>query len=159
LISETREFELANLGFIPLVAYKNQAFASFFSANSIQRPQEFIDPVSTANSRISARLPYLFIASRISHYLKVIQRENIGTTKDANVLQNDLQIWLNQYVNSATSAAPAVIARKPLREAKITVESIVEDPGFYRVEMLIIPHFQVEGIDVNLSLVSQMPSE
>jgi type VI secretion system protein ImpC len=157
-ISETREFELANLGFIPLVAYKNKDFASFFSANSTQKPKEFIDPVSTANSRISARLPYLFIASRISHYLKVIQRENIGTTKDAGVLQNELQIWLNQYVNAATTAAAEVIARKPLREARITVEPIQEDPGFYRCEMLIIPHFQVEGIDVNLSLVSQMPS-
>ena len=105
LISETREFELANLGFISLVAYKDQDFASFFSANSIQRPKEFIDAVSTANSRISARLPYILIASRISHYLKVIQRENIGTTKDAGVLQNELQIWLNQYVNAATSFA------------------------------------------------------
>jgi type VI secretion system protein ImpC len=62
-------------------------------------------------------------------------------------------------VNSATSAAAAVIARKPLREARITVDPIEEDPGFYRVEMRIVPHFQVEGIDVNLSLVSQMPSE
>jgi type VI secretion system protein ImpC len=88
----------------------------------------------------------------------VIQRENIGTTKDAGVLQNELQIWLNQYVNAATTAAAEVIARKPLREARITVEPIQEDPGFYRCEMLIIPHFQVEGIDVNLSLVSQMPS-
>jgi type VI secretion system protein ImpC len=70
----------------------------------------------------------------------------------------ELQTWLNQYVNAASSAAPEVIARKPLKEAKITVEAIAEDPGFFRVEMSIMPHFQVEGIDVNLSLVSQMPS-
>jgi type VI secretion system protein ImpC len=159
LISDQKELELSELGFIPLLAYENQDYASFFSANSIQRPKEYVgDEVSTANSRISARLPYLFISSRIAHYLKVMQRDNIGTTKEAGVLQGELQKWINEYVNAATSASQAVIARKPLREAQITVEPIAENPGYFRVQMSIIPHFQVEGIDVSLSLVSQMPT-
>lgn len=38
MIPETREFEFANLGFIPLSYYKNRDYACFFSANSAQKP-------------------------------------------------------------------------------------------------------------------------
>jgi type VI secretion system protein ImpC len=37
------------------------------------------------------------------------------------------------------------------------VEDIVENPGFFKVQMFVMPHFQIEGMDVNLSLVAQMP--
>ncbi|MDI9690584.1 type VI secretion system contractile sheath large subunit, partial [Burkholderia cenocepacia] len=48
-------------------------------------------------------------------------------------------------------------ASHPLREAKVTVEDIEDNPGFFRIKLFIIPHFQVEGMDIGLSLVSQMP--
>lgn len=57
-------------------------YACFFSANSTQKPALYDTADATANSRINARLPYIFLLSRIAHYLKLIQRENIGTTKD-----------------------------------------------------------------------------
>ena len=48
-------------------------------------------------------------------------------------------------------------ASHPLRDAKVTVEDIEDNPGFFRIKLFIIPHFQVEGMDIGLSLVSQMP--
>ncbi|NHW94758.1 type VI secretion system contractile sheath large subunit [Cronobacter sp. HA18006] len=68
MIPETREFEFANLGFIPLSYYKNRDYACFFSANSAQKPALYDTPDATANSRINARLPYIFLLSRIAHY-------------------------------------------------------------------------------------------
>ncbi|HEX7932635.1 MAG TPA: type VI secretion system contractile sheath large subunit, partial [Paraburkholderia sp.] len=56
LIPETREFEFANLGFIPLSFYKNHDFACFFSASSAQKPALYETKEATANSRINARL-------------------------------------------------------------------------------------------------------
>ena len=82
MIPETREFEFANLGFIPLSYYKNRDYSCFFSANSTQKPAQYDTADATANSRINARLLYIFLLSRIAHYLKLTQRENIGTTKD-----------------------------------------------------------------------------
>ncbi|HAZ2712983.1 TPA: type VI secretion system contractile sheath large subunit, partial [Escherichia coli] len=90
MIPETREFEFANLGFIPLSYYKNRDYACFFSANSTQKPALYDTPDATANSRINARLPYIFLLSRVAHYLKMIQRENIGTTKDRRLLELEL---------------------------------------------------------------------
>jgi len=157
MIPETREFEFANLGFIPLSYYKNRDYACFFSANSAQKPALYDTPDATANSRINARLPYIFLLSRIAHYLKLIQRENIGTTKDRRLLELELNKWVGGLVTEMTDPGDDLQASHPLRDAKVTVEDIEDNPGFFRVKLYAVPHFQVEGMDVNLSLVSQMP--
>ncbi|MBK0090079.1 type VI secretion system contractile sheath large subunit [Erwinia sp. S59] len=157
MIPETREFEFANLGFIPLSYYKNRDYACFFSANSAQKPAIYDTTDATANSRINARLPYIFLLSRIAHYLKLIQRENIGTTKDRRLLELELNTWVKSLVTEMTDPGDALQASHPLRDAKVVVEDIEDNPGFFRVKLFAVPHFQVEGMDVNLSLVSQMP--
>ena len=157
MIPETREFEFANLGFIPLSYYKNRDYACFFSANSTQKPALYDTADATANSRINARLPYIFLLSRIAHYLKLIQRENIGTTKDRRLLELELNTWVRGLVTEMTDPGDELQASHPLRDAKVVVEDIEDNPGFFRVKLYAIPHFQVEGMDVNLSLVSQMP--
>jgi type VI secretion system protein ImpC len=157
LIPETREFEFANLGFIPLSFYKNHDFACFFSANSTQKPALYDTTEANANSRINARLPYIFLLSRIAHYLKLIQRENIGTTKDRRLLELELNNWIKNLVTKMTDPTDDLQASHPLREAKVTVEDIEDNPGFFRIKLFIVPHFQVEGMDIGLSLVSQMP--
>ncbi|ELY4673554.1 type VI secretion system contractile sheath large subunit [Cronobacter muytjensii] len=157
MIPETREFEFAGLGFIPLSYYKNRDYACFFSANSAQKPALYDTPDATANSRINARLPYIFLLSRIAHYLKLIQRENIGTTKDRRLLELELNTWVRGLVTEMTDPGDELQASHPLRDAKVVVEDIEDNPGFFRVRLYAVPHFQVEGMDVSLSLVSQMP--
>ncbi|WP_455864780.1 type VI secretion system contractile sheath large subunit [Pantoea agglomerans] len=157
MIPETREFEFANLGFIPLSYYKNRDYSCFFSANSTQKPALYDTADATANSRINSRLPYIFLLSRIAHYLKLIQRENIGTTKDRRLLELELNTWVRGLVTEMTDPGDELQASHPLRDAKVIVEDIEDNPGFFRVRLFAIPHFQVEGMDVNLSLVSQMP--
>ena len=157
LIPETREFEFANLGFIPLSYYKNHDFACFFSAHSAQKPALYDTNEATANSRVNARLPYIFLLSRIAHYLKMIQRENIGTTKDRRLLELELNTWIKTLVTEMTDPGDDLQASHPLREAKVIVEDIEDNPGFFRIKLFVVPHFQIEGMDINLSLVSQMP--
>ncbi len=156
-ISETLEFTAANLGFIPLSVYQGKDYACFFSANSSQKPAIYDDPAATANSRVNSRLPYIMLASRISHYLKVLQRENIGTTKDAGKIEAELNRWLGNYITKMPNPSEDTIAKYPLRGGQVTVSDIEENPGFYRVQMSIMPHFQVEGMDISLSLVGKMP--
>jgi type VI secretion system protein ImpC len=157
LIPETRELEFAELGFIPLSYYKNSDFACFFSANSVQRPAEYTTPEATANSRINSRLPYIFLVSRLAHYLKVLQRENIGSTKSRQVLENELNEWIQSLVTKMNDPDPDLIATHPLRDGRVEVKEIPENPGFYSVNLFVMPHFQIEGVDVRLSLVAQMP--
>ncbi len=90
MIRKPANLNLPTFGFIPLSYYKNRDYACFFSANSAQKPALYDTADATANSRINARLPYIFLLSRIAHYLKIIQRENIGSTKDRRVLELEL---------------------------------------------------------------------
>jgi type VI secretion system protein ImpC len=157
LIPETREFEFASLGFIPLSFYKSHDFACFYSANSVQKPVTHESEEATANSRINARLPYILLLSNIAHYLKLIQRENIGATKDRRLLELELNNWIRGLVTEMKDPGDVLQASHPLREARVTVEDIEDNPGYFRIKLFIVPHFQVEGMDVELSLVSQMP--
>jgi type VI secretion system protein ImpC len=157
LISDRKEFEFAELGFIPLSYYKNKDYACFFSAHSVQQPKRYRDPIATANAKLCANLPYLFLVSRLAHYLKVIQRENIGAAKEKEELQKELQDWISKLVTEMKNPGPELKARCPLSAASIKVTDIEDNPGFYRVEMQVRPHFQVEGVSVDLSLVSQLP--
>ncbi|MFQ5571550.1 MAG: type VI secretion system contractile sheath large subunit [Rhodothermales bacterium] len=158
-VSETLEFECSNLGFIPFSHYQGKDFAVFFSANSAQKPTIYDDPDATANSRINARLPYIFLASRIAHYLKVIQRENIGATKDASAIEQELNNWLKGLVTEMQNPSAEQVAKYPLRAAEVRVVELEDNPGFFRVETAIKPHFQIEGMDISLSLVGKMPKK
>ncbi|RFA29853.1 type VI secretion protein [Alkalilimnicola ehrlichii] len=157
LISETKELEFADQGFIPLSYYKNSDYACFFSANSTQKPAEYSTAEATANSRINSRLPYIYLVSRLSHYLKVLQRENIGASKSRQDLENELNDWLQGLVTKMNNPDPELVATHPLRDGFVEVLEIPENPGYYRVNMAVMPHFQIEGVDIQLSLVSQLP--
>jgi len=156
-IGETLEFECSNLGFMPLSHYQGTDYACFFSANSAQRPVIYDDPSATANSRINARLPYIFLAARISHYLKVMQRENIGATKDSTAIENELNKWLKSLVTEMEKPSASAVARYPLKAASVVVADIEGNPGFFSIQTMIKPHFQIEGMDISLSLVGKMP--
>jgi type VI secretion system protein ImpC len=157
LIPETREHEFAELGLIALSYTSNHDYACFYSAHSTQNPAVLDTRETAANSRINARLPYIFLVSRIAHYLKLIQRENIGTTKDRRLLELELNNWIRTLVTVMTTPGDDLQAAHPLREARVEVEDIEDNPGFFRIKLFIVPHFQVEGMDVSLALMSQMP--
>jgi type VI secretion system protein ImpC len=57
------------VGFIPLSYYKNRDYACFFSANSAQKPALYDTADATANSRINARLPYIFLVPIFSRWI------------------------------------------------------------------------------------------
>jgi type VI secretion system protein ImpC len=65
-ITDRREKELADLGFVPLVHCKGTDYAAFFSVQSGQKPKKYDTDSANANARLSAQLPtsWLFRASR-----------------------------------------------------------------------------------------------
>ncbi len=160
LVSERREFELADEGFIALTMRKGSDNAAFFSANSVQKPKFFgvskEGKEAETNYKLGTQLPYMFVIGRLAHYLKVIQRENIGTYKDRVDLEKELNEWSRQYVSDQESPQPGVRARRPLRQAQVSVEDVEGDPGWYRVNLAVKPHFKYMGADFTLSLVGKL---
>jgi len=157
-ISDRREAELAKNGFMPLVHRKNSDFAAFIGAQSLQKPFEYDDPDASANAKLAARLPYLFACCRFAHYLKCIVRDKIGSFKERDDMQTWLNDWIMQYVcDPNVSESQKVLY--PLSAAEVQVQSDPENPGYYRAQFYLRPHFQLEGVNVSLRLVSRLPSE
>ncbi len=159
LFSESEELALSELGFIPLSYYKNSDFGCFFSANSAKRAVSYDNDRASANAKINTRLPYVFLSSRIAHFLKIIQRENIGTNKSKLILEKELNRWLQTLVTRMSSPSADLTAVYPLKEGKIDVIDNPASPGIYQMVMQIVPHFQIEGMDITLSLTSEIPGE
>jgi len=159
LISHRKEFELAEEGFIALTMRKGSDNACFFSANSCQRPKTFGQSKegkeAETNFKLGTQLPYTFIVSRLAHYIKVLQFEQLGTFKERVDLESELQRWIKQYV-ADFEAQPSVRARRPLRQAQISVTDVEGDPGWYQVEVKVRPHFKYMGAFFTLSLVGKL---
>ena len=158
-VTDRREAELSKAGLIGLIHRKHTDKAAFIGAQSVYRPKKYVDEQATASDNMSSRLPYIFAVSRFSHYLKCMVRDKIGQNPDRLQLQTQLQTWVNKYVSgNPESATEREKAKKPLAGAKVEVVEDEENPGYYMGKFYLKPHFQLEGMDVGMSLVSKLPS-
>ena len=156
-ISDRREGELSKAGFMALLHRKNTDQATFVGGQTVHSPARYDDSEATANANLSARLPYIFAASRFAHYLKCIVRDWVGSTREEAQLQKDLQSWIMQYVDGQPEvSSEEVKARRPLKDATIEIVPDEDNPGFYRGVFRLVPHYQFEGMDVALSMVSKL---
>ncbi|MBK8253413.1 MAG: type VI secretion system contractile sheath large subunit [Polyangiaceae bacterium] len=162
-LTERREFELSEEGFIGLSYRKDSDNACFFSANSCQKPKYFGQSAegraAETNYRLGTQLPYMMIMCRLSHYLKVLQREQIGTWKERADLERELNEWIGQYVADQDVVSAAIRGRRPLRQAQITVTDVEGNAGWYKVDMKVRPHFKYMGAFFQLSLVGKLDKE
>lgn len=157
-ISDRREAELSKAGLMALVHRKNTDHATFIGAQTLHAPRAYDDADATASANLSARLPYIFASCRFAHYLKCMVRDWIGGSREAPQLGRDLQSWIMQYVDlQPEHSDEATKARKPLKQAAVEVIPDPENPGYYRGLFRMVPHYQLEGMDVSLSMVSRLP--
>jgi len=156
-ITDRREKELADLGFVPLVHCKNTDYAAFFSVQSAQKPKLFDKDAANANARLSTQLPYILAISRFAHYLKAMMRDKIGSFMSRKECENFLNQWILLYVVGNDEVAPEVKARRPLRDARIEVMEIPGKPGAYRAIAFLRPHFQLDELSISLRLVADLP--
>lgn len=157
-ISDRREAELSKSGVLPLIHRKNTDKAAFIGAQSLYKPRKMDTDEATASENLSARLPYMFAVSRFAHYLKCMVRDKIGATMEQEQLQKWLQTWINRYVDGdPKNSTEAIKAKRPLAAAKVDVFPDEENPGYYGARFYLRPHYQLEGMDIGISLVSRLP--
>ncbi|HFI5335087.1 TPA: type VI secretion system contractile sheath large subunit [Serratia liquefaciens] len=159
-ISDRREQELSDAGFLPLVYRKHSDFAAFIGSCTMHSPAMYEDTDATANAKLSSRLPYIFATCRFAHYLKCIVRDKVGAFRSRDDMQRWLNEWLMGYVDGDPSVSTeATKASHPLAAAEVVVEDVEDEPGYYRAQFFLRPHYQLEGITVSLRLVTKLPSE
>jgi type VI secretion system protein ImpC len=158
-ISDRREAELSKAGVLPLIHRKNTDKAAFIGAQSLYKPHKMDSTEATASENLSSRIPYMFAVSRFAHYLKCMVRDKIGSTMEEDQLRRYLQEWINRYVDGDPKNSTELIkAKKPLADARVDVFPDEENPGYYAARFYLRPHYQLEGMDIGMSLVSRLPN-
>jgi type VI secretion system protein ImpC len=162
-ISDRREFELSNLGFLPLLHSKNRDFAVFMGAQSCQKPKVYEGPkgaAASANAELSTKFNFILCTSRFAHYLKVMARDKIGSFMEVSDCQNWLQQWINNYVvPNPQDVGPDTKAKCPLADAKVEVREVKGKPGWYEAIAWLRPHFQLETLTTSMRLVAEVPKK
>jgi type VI secretion system protein ImpC len=156
-ITDRREKELSDMGFLALCHSKGTDFAAFFGGQTAQRPKIYNTDDANANAALSARLPYLLAASRFAHYIKSIMRDKIGSFLTKDNVAFYLNNWIASYVLLNDSANQTLKAKYPLREARIDVFDVPGKPGSYRATIFLRPHFQLEELTASIRLVAALP--
>ncbi len=155
-LTDAREKELSDLGFIPLCHTPGAAEAGFYSTPSVQKHKIYDDPVATANARLSSMLHYMLCVSRFAHYLKVMMRDRVGAFTTPKEVEAYLNRWLSDYIVSNDDASTSMKARFPLREGRATVREIPGKPGAYQCTVFLRPHFQLDQLSAGIRLTTQL---
>lgn len=156
-ITDRREKELSDLGFIPLVHCKDSDYAAFFAAQSTQKAKKYESDAANANAALSSQLQYIMAVSRVAHYLKSMMRDKIGSFASAGNVQEFLNKWISQYVLLDDGASQEAKAQYPLREASVEVVEVPGRPGVYKAVAFLRPHFQLDELSISLRLVAELP--
>lgn len=159
-ITDRREFELSNLGFLPLIHAKGKDFAVFMGAQSAQKPKTYFDPAANANAELSTKLNYIMCIARFAHYLKVMARDKIGSFMERAECERWLNDWISNYVvSNPENVGDKIKAEKPLSEARVEVREVKGKPGWYEAVAWLRPHFQLETLSTSMRLVAEVPKK
>jgi type VI secretion system protein ImpC len=157
-ITDRREKELNDLGFITACHCKGTNRAAFFGGQTTNKPKKYLSDSANSNAQLSSMLPYMLAASRFAHYLKVIMRDKVGRFMTRGNVEAYLNQWIAQYILLDDEAPQEVKASFPLREARINVTSIPGKPGAYNATLFLKPHFQLEELTTSIRLVAELPA-
>ncbi len=157
IITDRREKELSDLGFIAVCHCKDTDYGAFFGSQTANKPRTYNTPQANANARLSSQLPYMLAASRFAHYLKAIMRDKIGSFASQSSIESFLNNWIAQYILLRDDAGQETKARYPLREARVDVSEIPGRPGSYRAVAFLRPHFQLNELTTSIRLVAELP--
>ncbi|MBB4010022.1 type VI secretion system contractile sheath large subunit [Allorhizobium taibaishanense] len=154
-LTRMQELQFSELGLVPVSTTYLSSNAIFNANQSLHAPGHYSSETARQNAKLAAMLQYVLCASRFSHYLKVIMRDNIGQLSTANVIQRRLEDWLSGYTLGNDDAEVSLRGRYPLRSAGIRVTEIPGKPGAFSCTVRLQPHFQLDDISTSFHLVAE----
>ena len=157
-ITDRREKELADLGFVPLVHCKGTDYAAFFSVQTAQKPKLYDTDSANANARLihPIAVSHGGLAFRaLSEGHDARQNRQLHVARRRRDFPESLD---HALCGSRRHSLASMKARCPLREARVDVSEVPGKPGVYRAVAFLRPHFQLDELTVSLRLVAELPA-
>lgn len=155
-VTDQLERELSEHGLIALCHCFQTPFAVFNNCPSLQNPKSYTSKSATANARISSMLQQILCGSRVAQYIKVIVRDKIGSYATAEGCERFLQNWLDEYTTGRDDLSWEMMARYPLREARVRVDEEPGKPGYYSSIVHLKTHYSVDHLVSELKLTTSL---
>jgi len=155
-VTDQLERELSDYGMIALCHCFQTPFAVFNNCPSLQIPKVYAKKSATANARISSMLQQILCGSRVAQYIKVIVRDKVGSYTTAESCERFLQNWLDQYTTGRDDLSWEMMARYPLREARVVVDEDPSNPGYYSSLVHLKTHYSVDHLVSELKLTTAL---
>lgn len=146
-----QENRWAEFGFVPMSSVYLTGQKGFFSNRSIwQVPAELSEQLGLLQTNL--------MACRFGHYIKIQLRDQIGRYDSAEECKRTIERWLNPYVMDLDYADDDMLARYPLRSAKINIHPTPEDSTRYQCDLILQPQYQYEMQDAQVMLTTFIQS-
>lgn len=155
-VTDQLERELSDYGMIALCHCFQTPYAVFNNCPSLQIPKVYAKKSATANARISSMLQQILCGSRVAQYIKVIVRDKVGSYTTAESCERFLQNWLDQYTTGRDDLSWEMMARYPLREARVVVDEDPAQPGYYSSLVHLKTHYSVDHLVSELRLTTSL---
>ena len=155
-VTDQLERELSDYGMIALCHCFQTQYAVFNNCPSLQIPKVYAKKSATANARISSMLQQILCGSRVAQYIKVIVRDKVGSYTTAESCERFLQNWLDQYTTGRDDLSWEMMARYPLREARVVVDEDPAQPGYYSSLVHLKTHYSVDHLVSELRLTTSL---
>lgn len=155
-LTDNQEKCFSEMGLLALQDNPGMNTAIFYSSQSIQTAKRYSNKSANNNARISTMLHYMFCISRFAHYIKVMIRDKVGCFISAEECENMMQGWLLSYCAASQNISAVMKARHPLHEARIKIFEQPGNPGIYTCTLHLKPHYQLDEIQSQLHLVTDI---
>jgi type VI secretion system protein ImpD len=158
VITDSREKDISELGFIPLCQGYLSPYATFYNNQSVQQPKQHHGADANTNAKLSSMLQHVLCGSRVAHYIKVMIRDKVGSFITADRCETFLRDWLLNYTTGREDLEWEEQARYPLKEGSVRVKEHPSKPGEFVCVIHLQPHYQLDQMVSELELVTELAS-
>jgi len=156
IITDAVEKNISELGFIPLCQGYLSPYTTFYNNQSMHKPKTYNMLDTTTNAQISSMLQHVLCGSRISHFVKLMVRDKIGSFISASECEDHIRQWLMKYTTGNIDLDWVEQAKYPLKSGDVKVKEHPNKPGQFICVIHIQPHYQLDQMVSELELVTEL---
>ena len=158
ILTDVTEKKISELGFIPLCQGYLSPYSTFYNNQSIHKAKRYSALDVDTNSQISSMLQHVLCGARISHYIKLMVRDKVGSFTSPESCEDYIRKWLMQYTTGSEDLDWEEQAKYPLKGGYVRVKEHPNKPGNYLCVIHVQPHYQLDQMVSELELVTELAS-